>query len=739
MRSDYINILAKIVRIGLFLIPPVALIIGGNIFGKILLPGVGDLFFPFITGKGFYFRIVIEIIFALWVIIALFDHRFRPRLTPVMWAYGATIAVLALSTFFGENPYRSFWSNYERMEGFVSHLHLFAFFLIITSMFKSVTDWKKFFFVSFGISLFTSFYAYLQALGLLRVYQSSERVDATFGNSAYLAIYIIFHLFLALYFFLKEENRAIRYVLGALILFEFPVVFLTATRGAILGLIGGIVLLSLLYLFLSSNRTYRKLAFGAIGLVLVFIGTFWLFRDSSFVRHNYILQRFSSLSFSEQTTKSRFTIWEMSFRGFKEHPILGWGLENYSIVFNKYYEPELWPQEPWFDRAHNVFFDWLIAGGVLGLMAYLSIFITALFMLWKTKDRILGIVFLSLFVVYFFHNIFVFDNLISYLMFFSVLGFIHFRYIDISKSQNIDTPVVLSKNISYTFSALAVIMLPVFLYFVGVKPIQGSSALITTLKHISENGGQTDLILSDFDKAISYRTLGITETREQLFAYANNVFNSTLSTVEKEKVFLKTASEMQKQIKEQPKEARGYTFLASLYSSAGRFEEALEIANKAHELSPKKQQMFFLKADIYIKKGDVKTGLGLLEEAYNLDPNFGDAARNYAMALILDGRNERAEEVIERMFGKGNPPVEKQIWSAYAQVGNFAKARDILIVAVKRDPENANLRLTLASMYLNLGNRAKAVSEIQKIIEFQSSFKEQGDYLIKEIRAGRNP
>src|SRR3989344_7705561 len=203
MRSDYINILAKIVRIGLFLIPPVALIIGGNIFGKILLPGVGDLFFPFITGKGFYFRIIVEIIFALWVIIALFDQRFRPRMTPVMWALSATLFVLTLSTIFGENPYRSFWSNYERMEGLVSHLHLFAFFLVITSMFKSVIEWRKFFFVSFGVSLIVSIYAYLQSLGFLRLYQSGERVDATFGNSTYLAIYIIFHLFLALYFLFK--------------------------------------------------------------------------------------------------------------------------------------------------------------------------------------------------------------------------------------------------------------------------------------------------------------------------------------------------------------------------------------------------------------------------------------------------------------------------------------------------------------------------------------------------------
>ena len=738
MQNDYTKVLVKVVRVGLFLIPPVALIVGGNFFGKILLLGVGDLFFPFITGKGFYFRIIVEIIFALWVIIALFDSRFRPRMTPVMWALGATLAILTLSTIFGENPYRSFWSNYERMEGLVGHLHLFAFFLVVTSVFKSTIDWRKFFFVSFGVSFVVSSYAYFQSLGLIRLYQSGERVDATFGNSAYLAIYIIFHLFLAFYFLLKEENKLTRYVLSVLILFELPVVFLTATRGAILGLVGGIVLFAFLYAFLNPNRTYRKLAFGVIGLVLAFVGTFWLLRDTSFVRHNYVLQRFSNLSFSEQTTKSRFTIWGMSFRGFKEHPILGWGPENYSIVFNKYYEPELWPQEPWFDRAHNIIFDWLITGGALGLAAYLSIFITALYMLWKTRDRVAGVVFLSLFAVYFFHNLFVFDNLVSYLMFFAVLGFIHHRYIEMSPPY-VETSVVFPKKVSYLVSTTVIIVFPVFLYFVGVKPIRASNTLITALAHISINGAQTDLILSDFDKTISYRTLGTTEAREQLFTYTNAILSSQLSPQEKEKVFLKAVSEMQKQIKDQPKDARGFAFLAGLYSSAGRFDEALEILEKAIALSPKKQQMFFLKADVYIKRGDIKTGRDILEEAYNLDQNFGDAARNYAMALILEGKDSRAEEVLERMFGKGNQPIAMQIWSVYARVGNFVKARDILVVAVQREPENADLRLTLASMYLNLGNRAKAISEIQKVVELQPSFKEQGEYFIKEIKAGRNP
>ena len=63
----------------------------------------------------------------------------------------------------------------------------------------------------------------------------------------------------------------------------------------------------------------------------------------------------------------------MAIKGFIEKPILGWGQEGFNFVFNKYYDPRMYTQEPWFDRAHNTYLDWLIVGGALGLLSYLAI------------------------------------------------------------------------------------------------------------------------------------------------------------------------------------------------------------------------------------------------------------------------------------------------------------------------------------------------------------------------------
>jgi len=114
------KILKSITFLGIFIIPFIPLIVSNS------------LFFPFITGKNFTFRIVVEIIFAAWVILAVTDKTYRPKKSPILYALGAFIALIALSDAFGINPFKSFWSNYERMEGWVALAHFFAYLYLLT-------------------------------------------------------------------------------------------------------------------------------------------------------------------------------------------------------------------------------------------------------------------------------------------------------------------------------------------------------------------------------------------------------------------------------------------------------------------------------------------------------------------------------------------------------------------------------------------------------------------------------
>src|SRR5437867_4469658 len=83
-----------------------------------------SMFFPFIVGKNFTFRILVEVMLGAWVFLMFLDATYRPKFSWVLVAALAFLAVLALADFTGVNPYRSFWSNYERMEGLITLIHL---------------------------------------------------------------------------------------------------------------------------------------------------------------------------------------------------------------------------------------------------------------------------------------------------------------------------------------------------------------------------------------------------------------------------------------------------------------------------------------------------------------------------------------------------------------------------------------------------------------------------------------
>src|SRR3989344_5422897 len=275
-------ILRQVVMCGLFLVPFVSLII------------LNSLFFPFIVGKAFAFRILVEIIFSAWLVLILLDSKYRPQLSWLSASVAVFLFVIFLANIFGINSYFSFWSNFERMEGFVTLLHLGAFFVVTGSFFDEKL-WRRFFLCSLGVSIWISFYSLFQIFGWIEIRQGGARVDGTMGNAIYLALYLMFHFFIALFYFLKAQKYKLVYLL--IILLNLIIIYFTASRGVILGLDLGLIIAFLLIFFLEKERKIlkRNIGIALLALVILIVG-FLFVKDSSFIRKNQTLGRFSELT-----------------------------------------------------------------------------------------------------------------------------------------------------------------------------------------------------------------------------------------------------------------------------------------------------------------------------------------------------------------------------------------------------------------------------------------------------------
>lgn len=803
MTDRFKSILLWIAKIGLFIVPFIPLYVSQA------------MFFPFITGKAVVFRIIVELVFALWLTLAIFYKEFRPKKTPLLWALGAFIIILAAAAVFGANPYRSFWSNFERMEGLVTHLHLFAYFLVLGHVFKK-SDWIIFFnfFVFSGIM--QNFYALSQKLGYVRSLQSGFRVDGTIGNATYVAAYSLFVAFLALFLFLRETTNRLRLVAGASLLaylifaihelsasglklgqflnsnpvfifgflfflaaciasftireqskfwkyfysggfiFTLLTIYFTATRGAVLALFVGGIILALIYIFTAKPKDqkeiiYKKVVIAALILTIVFAGGIKIFRNSQFVKNSEILSRLASISLKEG--KSRFLIWNMGWEGFKDKPILGWGQDNYNLVFAKYYNPKLFTQEPWFDRSHNIILDWLISAGLLGLLSYLSILVTAIYVIWRLygqskkdpeRDFRLPIAafFTLLFFVYLMQNLFVFDQLATYLSFFAVLA-----YLDTSwsaglaaarKSENKENKLSGFRiDSSVKFLTLGVILaITVFIgYHTVFKPLSANITLIKAMQ--AGSAGQTEKSFAFFEKAFAYRTFGHQEISEQFAQFTITIVKANNVSPElKEEIFKKAISELGSNVKANPYDPRVHLFLGAVYRAGGLFDEALLSFEEAIRLAPAKQQIYFELADTYLSKNDYSAAVKTLEPAFELEPDFDEARINLAALYILNGEQDKADQLLIQGYGKIEV-AENILAQVYSKIGNQERLLGIWTAFTESDPGNIQYWKNVAATYLILGNKNSAIKILEEAVKANPEFSEEAQLYIDEIKSGK--
>lgn len=724
------RILLWLTRSGVFLMPFIPLIISGS------------MFFPFITGKNFTFRIIVEIIFAVWLLLALREPRFRPKQSGLLWSVGAFLFIVFLADIFGANPFKSFWSNFERMEGFVTLLHLGAYFLVVSSVLDSEKLWHRFFATSVCVSAFLGIYGILQLAGKIVINQGGVRLDGTFGNAAYFAGYMLFHIFLTLFLIFRHRvSLTSKYLYGAAILLQVFTLIFTATRGAGIGLVTGLFLAFLLVaLFEKNNRKLRVGAICSLIVLSVLVGGLYAARESNFIKQNQALTRFASISRSD--AGPRFMVWGMALQGFKENPIFGWGQEGFNYVFNKYYNPNMWGQEQWFDRTHNIFFDWLIAAGLLGLLSYLSLFAVFLYYLWRGQPQDGGIPFslteksvlMGLLAGYVIHNFFVFDNIGSYILAFSLLAFASARFAKaIPRLENL--PVLGNRNELYITGVVLLLALSASIYFLNVRGILVSRALIEGLKQHPKGAAEN---LSFYKKAASRETVGSQEVAEQVLQAAVSVAGAENLPADLRTEFTSFAvSVMEREINRASYDARLQIFLGMFYNRLKRFSEALPYLEKAHALSPNKQTIAFELATTYLNTGKNAEAVELLRKAYESASEFGSARITYAVAAIYAKDFQTAADLLNPIADTAL--FDERVVKAYFDVRHYDKVLDIWKVRAERNPGDPQAHVSLAAAHLLNNNRNQAIAELQKAIALNPAFKEQAEFYIKEIRAGRNP
>ncbi len=701
----------------LFLIPFAPLVVADTFF------------FPFITGKAFYIRVLIEIAVSAWAVLAFLDKEYRPRFSWAGVAVVAFVAWMGFADLFALNVAKAFWSNFERMEGWVFLVHLLGFFFAASAVLRAEKKWRAWFLTSLGVSLVVVGYALLQLDGALAIHQGSTRIDATLGNSAYLAIYFLFNVFIALWLALTERRAWLKWALLALALLEGVLIFFTETRGTVLGLVGALALAAALTAFTAGKRA-RQWAALALTAIIILAGGFYLARQSSFVQDNHVLQRIASISLADGQV--RFTIWHMAYEGMLERPILGWGQEGFNYVFNKYYDPSLYNQEPWFDRAHNAFIDWLMAGGIPALMLYLSLFGAAVALLWRSSElsRPERIALTAALAGYAVHNFFIFDNLYSYIYFFAILALIDSQVArPIARLEQLPQ-LGAEEGMTYALPMAAALAF-VLVWVVNVPGMQAATKLIVALSPATGTTGN----IAAFEDLAAHPSFAAQEIREQIVSFAiATVQGSSATNEEKQRAAALAVQEMQKQVAAYPLDARGRLELALAYRIAGDTEHSLKEFEAAAELSPNKEQIWVQMGLLAWNTGNIERTQSAFNAAYTLGPQFENLAAYAAAGDIVAGDIKDADKILTDVYG--TTLVDNDILaSAYYRTKNWPRLIATWKLRADKPDATPNDWFGLAAAYYASGDMTMTVRTLRETSARFPEAASASEEAISQIRA----
>ena len=340
--------------------------------------------------------------------------------TPLLLPILLLIVAYLISTAFSVARFVSWWGSYQRLQGTYTFLSYVTISLITMGHLRQPIQVRRLQHAVILTSLPIAIYGIVQHYGIDPLPWGGDvqtRIAANAGNAIFLAAYLI----MAFFFTLERVYSSFAHLLGYkpesgddeqemstalaggaylfVLMVQALAIFWTQSRGPWLGWMLGLYLFVLLLFTALRPKRHRTwtaiwVSIGVAGAVLlVAANTLPMFSGLRYVPH---VGRLTTLLESDSGTgRVRVLIWQGAEEMVRPHepliypdgsldsinavrPLVGYGPEAMWIAYNPFYPPELAQLEarnasP--DRAHNETWDALVITGLLGFLAYLTLFI----------------------------------------------------------------------------------------------------------------------------------------------------------------------------------------------------------------------------------------------------------------------------------------------------------------------------------------------------------------------------
>jgi len=621
--------------------------------------------------KAVFFRILVEIIFILYLLLVYIKPKYLPRLSFLIWASIIYFGILFVSALSGVNFYRSFFGDLYRAEGIVLFLHFLVFLIVATSVFSGKGDWIKFLKIAVIVSALSSFAGILQKIGTLPYYETNpfsfyglglpRCISGTWTNPDFFAPYIVLCIFAGFYLLTLEKNKRWKYFLISISAINILALIWSGCRAGWIGFSAGIAFFFAAQISpLSFFSSRAKKAILAVFLFLSIAGLFIaLNRDNFFSFNNFFLRRASTIfDVNSILYSGRLAGWKIAIAAWQDKPILGWGPESYAFLFDKYFKADyIHYTKPgiFFDRPHNKVLEVMAASGLVGILGYIGLFSAIFYCLIKNykKNPAGNLFFMALFVSYFIQNLFIFDTIGTYFIFFLVLGYINNLYCDKPARESVWKPS------SSLLRAIIIIPLVVVsalaIYSLNIKPTIACRDFVKGIYKTNDK---------DYDGALSYFYKGMNERTIYDGDFQKEFAERTLLMLNGNPV-------------SQDLTERAVRILAELRVP---IEKSLEIPDRRRTAFYKALAITDEKAYLVLRdENGLKEMERILQKAISFNNEVADIYHLLGALSIYQERYQESDYYFQKFYdlwGGERISIWRQMGVVYARVGDYKKAAE---------------------------------------------------------------
>ncbi len=720
-------------------------------------------------GKTMIFQLIIDLVLGIFLVsLALGKRTVHNRfegwktwnwLDRVLLVF---LCILIVTSIFGVDPSLSFWGNQARENGALLWLHLGAWYFLMR-YFWNFKEWQRSLMIVVGVGFVIALSGFFQnSLPSSWGLASDDRLQGILGNPAYLSLYLLPVLgsaVLAAYTLWSGNFKTAwksGLAAGAAVIMGGALV-LTASRGSVVGLAGGVFAGILFMIFFLPNKKDKKIGFAVLcGILVVGIGLLLSARTVWVHDHIPLISRFfDTTSFMEGTGKTRLMAWKIAGQGFVERPAFGWGLNTFEALYSKYYNPVFLKysfSETVWDKPHNWFLEIANSAGGIGFISYCSLFIAGLWLLLKNRNKpvyrqaaaatvrpnlsvgaasIIGATLIG----YAIQLFFLFETTNSLLIFFWLIAYVAAVY---GAADNAGTESQAAGKIWYKpFVAIVLLAILVQSYKGSILPLRASYHLVkahaaSDFGTWSHEAGEAIAVPVSFRGEVG---VFLAERFVQLDKMEIPLDPAAVTTTQM------VAAVLEEESARHPLTIAYPIWAAQIYAVLGEKIDAKYLllaqkeAERALQLSPRKQDILFILGRIYLLQKDFPKAIAVQQEAIAVEPSIAISHWFLGLTYQAAGQNKEALDEIHKAVSLGFSPTDDQqfyILDLELAVKDYDAVIKGYTKFLEREPENQNWYIRLATIYAVKGDKKSALEFAEKAVALDPSIQPAADEFIKK-------